>query len=252
MPVFEGIPREQHSGSPFAKGQPEANLREGSKMRMILRAAVLTVGLSALVWPTSAQAVDLTFDQIEQGGVVDFDSVANTYVGTDIIFESISDGTTTVYCGTVDPNTGETDTNCLLNFDIDADTLTGTFVLSATNGLYDSDGNLLFAGTLGANEYTILTGQTITSIGTSGSILGIEGTDTKLAELLDYFGLTGDWIYVNSEFKSATDTWGENTPITQADLQNQGGVPVPEPAMMMLFGLGLAGIGRGLARRRRD
>jgi hypothetical protein len=228
----------------------------GDKLTRILstvqaKLAVTAVAVATLALPTDARSATIIFDQLgEQGGTLT--EAGGEFVGTNIVFEVIffDDGSGgsaegTAYCGSsLTIGTG-TDTNCYLNFD----TSTGMFEVTAPDGLWDNTGagggpGALIPGTVGS----ILTGTGFDSYGFSDSPtnlkFGATGTDTKLAELLEYFGVSGDWIFSNTEIRTSDGV------VTQADITNTN-TPVPEPGLMALFGLGLLGIGRQVARRRK-
>lgn len=212
----------------------------------VLRAAVLAAAVAMLALPASANAAEIHFDQVEEGGTIAYDG--SDYVGTDIIFEQIAHNGVFVFCGTPNGGGGTSDSNCLLDFD----TNTGAFVVTAENGLYDSAGVLLPG--VAAAPITVLTG---TSMGAFGHVTGIPifavtGTDTKLAELLEYFGILDpdEWIYTNTEIHTGTafvTGVASTKTVNEADIVNT----IPEPGLLALFGLGLVGLGRQFTRRRK-
>jgi hypothetical protein len=210
------------------------------RIRKLVGSMVL-VGAMALVAAPSASALVISFDQIENGGTLV--NSGGGFIGTDIIFEWAELGGVFAYCGIVDPDTGETDTNCLLDFN----TNTGALTLTAEAGLFDEDGNPI-AGTFAGQTIVTGTGFTDVNISGSGVTFTAEGTDTKLEALLVYFGLdtTSNWVFSNTEIRMTAT--GE---VVEADLSNSD-VPfdAPEPGLLALFGLGLLGVGRKVAKRR--
>jgi hypothetical protein len=210
-------------------------------LRTFARALFVTGALALVLLPVSAQAETIRFDQFQQGG-----TLTSAGVGTNIIFEYITydandDGNIDdiAYCGSTFTLPTGTNTNCYLNFD----TSTGSFVLSTdpNAGLYSSTFSLI-TGTLSS---VVLSG-TFTTAGFDGTGLNFTATgyDTKNQALLDYFGvLATNFTFNNTEI--LVDSRGG---IDNADIVNTPAVP--EPGLLALFGLGLLGVGRKLARRR--
>jgi hypothetical protein len=206
-----------------------------------LRTGLAMAAMALLLAPVSA-AAPIIFDQVEQGGSV-VESGGN-FTGTNIIFEFVTyndgSGVQGAYCGTPTFSglllTGTT-TNCFLNFS----TSSNSFTLTAPNGLLASDGVTPIAGTTGI----LLTG-TFSTFGLDGSGLQFNATgiDSKNAALLNYFGIASGTQFTFNNTEIRVDAAGQ---VTQADLTNTA---IPEPGLMTLFGLGLLGVGRKLARRR--
>lgn len=201
--------------------------------------AIAAVALALLIVPASAHAATvINFDQVSQGGTVTDDGFGNA-VGTNIVFEFITYenpvGTTvsTAYCGTL-----ATD-NCLLNFNSG----TGSFIVTAPSGLYEGD----LTTQIAPPGSSVVTG-TITNVLAWVPTVGFfaTGVDTKNQALLDYFGVTAtNFNFTNTEILLFLNPSGT---VTEADFSN---FPVvPEPGLLALFGLGLVGVGRQLARRR--
>jgi hypothetical protein len=202
--------------------------------------------------PATARAETITFDQWQQGGTLTTSGGDTT--GTNIIFEFITydandDGVvdSTLYCGDTVTVGTDVNTNCYLNFD----TATNTFTLTAPSGLYTL-GNTLVNGTITGG--TLVTGTTGVILDgtftTSGfDVTGLQfnatGLDTKNQAMLDYFGsLTAATDF---KFNSTTIRRDSTGAVTQADITNTN---IPEPGLLTLFGLGLLGVGRKLARNR--
>ena len=200
--------------------------------KLVLSAA--GVGVLALALPTTVQAASINFDQAnpsEQGGTVTASSGGN-YVGTDIFFDQIAFDGSSVYC---DASKGTTSTNCLLNFN----TATNSFELTAPAGLYDPAGALL--PNLDGSSITVLSGTFTDFADAFGTFFFAQGQDTKNQALLDYFGITS----TNFTFNTTEIHTGTNGAVAEADIVNS----VPEPGLLTLFGLGLLGVRRKLARR---
>jgi hypothetical protein len=222
-----------------------------------LGGAAILSALAIAMAPASAGAETIRFDQYQQGGTLT--GSGSTATGTNIIFEYISydgddNGTPekTLYCGSsvIFGGTG-TDTNCLLNFD----TASNTFTVTATAGLYEIG---TFAGFVGADPsfsggaaVTGTTGTILSGTFLSGSFDGpglqfsATGLDSKNQAMLDWFGA----ISTDFKFASTSIRADSNGNVTQADITNTT-APVPEPGLLTMFGLGLLGVGRKLARRR--
>lgn len=207
----------------------------------VLRAAVLAAAVAMLALPASANAAIIVFDQsthpIPGGGTVDFNGT--NYIGTDIVFESINFGSSFAYCDAATSGPAK----CLLDFD----TSNGTFVLTAAGGLYDDSGFDPIVGTTGS----ILTGTIATfNLDDTNQILNITGTDTKDAQLLEYFGITdASWTFLNTEIGSNGGfPEGDPVNVANADITNSS---IPEPGLLALFGLGLVGLGRRFTRRQK-
>ena len=200
-------------------------------LRLVLSAA--SVAVLALALPSTARAADITFDQVngDVGGTV-LPSSGGNYVGTNILFDQITYQSSIVYC---DASKGTTSTNCLLNFN----TATNSFELTAPAGLYDPAGALL--PTLNGSSITVLSGTFTAFADVLGTDFVATGQDTKNPALLSYFGITSTSFTFNNTDIHTSDTGT----VREADIVNS----VPEPGLLTLFGLGLLGVRRKLARR---
>ena len=208
--------------------------RSISALRATLGAALAALLLNAA--PVDAQVI-ITFDQVENGGTVTADGGGN-FTGSNIIFESIASGGTSVFCGT-QAGGGQTTTNCFLNFS----TAANSFVVTAPSGLFNLAGANLAAGPL-----TLLTG-TFTNFTTFAGVAGntqflSTGFDTKSEVLLRLLGISGTTAFgfnSNDIFMNASGN------VVEADVVNTQ--LVPEPGLLALFGLGLLGLGRRMTNR---
>jgi len=216
---------------------------QGMASRFVGAAAVLAL----LAAPTAARAAIMTFDQVENGGTV-LSSGGGNYVGSNIIFEYITYAGNAAFCGSsFDSNTGS-NTNCLLDFD----TASGTFTLTAPNGLYDEFGVLLPG--LDGSSVGVLSGTIngFTPISIGGELVAFFsfGADTKLQALLDFFGINANDQSIFDFANSELDILPDGT-VQEADLTNDiTPFETPEPGLLALFGMGLLGVGRRFARSR--
>jgi hypothetical protein len=195
-----------------------------------------------LATPTAARAdLIIHFDQtVAEGGTVLADGT-----GEDIVFDLITledNGTilASAQCGL------DASEACLLDFN----TNTGFFQLTAPNGLYDAgpDNAAYTADTgaeIGTNESLILDGNITQVVAYTSVAAVLQGVDTKNAALLDFFNIDAtNFKFLNSELYFSG--FGQDN-VDEADLINS----VPEPGLLMMFGLGLLGVGRRLAVRNR-
>ena len=97
---------------------------------VVLRSGIGAMMLAAaMMVPARAGAAVIIFDQVEQGGTIT-SLGGGQYSGSGIIFETVTYGSQTLYCGDLvdispgnTPGAGTTDTNCSLDFN----TSTGFF-----------------------------------------------------------------------------------------------------------------------------
>jgi hypothetical protein len=228
-------------------------------MRASIRNLVAALGVAAcglLAMPSPAHALVIEFDdQGLSGGVIS--QAGNIITGTNILFDIITlqsnvGGTVleTAECGLADT----VSTVCVMNFSFNTTTNTGTISITTLTGLYGTGAdNLAFSGDEAGDLFlaagsTVLNGTLSDAGFIGGTIFGAEGTDTKAAELLDFFQVivNGDFGLSTTEIKVAV-----TGVVTDADLTNSGDIlRIPEPGMLTLFGLGLLGVGRKFRQRR--
>jgi|SwirhirootsSR2_FD_contig_31_7512685_length_770_multi_5_in_0_out_0_1 hypothetical protein len=233
-------------------------------MRVGFRNIIAAFGVAALgllAMPKPAQAaLIIEFDDTQVfGGTIT--QVGTVTTGTNVLFDFITlqdDVTNSVVaaaqCG---DNTAQGDPSkvCVMNFTFDSSNPSAsTITITTLTGVYDAGADL--------TPYTADTGGQIVAPGgvlLSGSLSGVtgginvgavilNGTDTKNADLLDFFSviIAGDFSLTSTEiFTTSTGS------VKDADLINSGNIQlIPEPGMLTLFGLGLLGIGRKFRQRR--
>ena len=128
----------------------------------------------------------------------------------------------------------------------------GTITISGTIGPAPA-GAIIATGTLMTGTFSSLSGTF--GAGSLG-LVGL-GIDTKHADILSFFQILNPGTFTSTNIASANCTPAAggafNCAVTEADTQNLSpNQVVPEPATLILFGLGLAGAGRMSMRRRRS
>jgi len=233
-------------------------------MRPTTTGLLVTLAMAAMmVSPVKAQTI-ISFDDpgaTDQTGTVFYDFATDQLTGTDIVFNQVSFGGFNLDC-----------VGCVLNFTTTAATSEtigggsalaefgtdgGTFVLEGD--VYDpNNGNVLVASGILLTGSFVAAGPLtpsfeVSNLGgvTSGEFTG-GGIDTKNEALLAYIGVDpGDFVFANTTQSLANCTIGElgiACNVTNADLDNVR-IPVPEPAMLGLLGLGLLGMAVTTRRR---
>jgi hypothetical protein len=210
---------------------------------------LMSVGILCVlfIFAGTPSAMNLSFDQLLDGGTLSYDGIGGALIGRDINFDVVIGNGTPSNAGV-----SLTITDGSLNFSTGSNLTEGPIYTWAAGGSFILTGNIAaqsgFAGTSGVLVAGSFTGIPLGS--GSFSFLG-DGIDEKNSDLIDFYGLGAfpGFEFANTEISTAAfDDFGDGflADVTEADIVN---TPVPEPASMLLTGLGLFGMGFYLRRR---
>ncbi len=222
------------------------------RTRFLNKLAVAVAAVALLLSPGFSYAASINFDQNSvSGGLLSYDGAGGPLVGTGIIFDLITGIDTPLHAA----GTGGdlTCVGCTLAF------TTGANVQESPVYAWAGGGSFVLTGT--AQEpggSTVATGTLLSGVwgsfvsGASNGVTinaGGQGTDTKNADLVAYFGLTNpNFTFASTQFSSSNLTLDPSTGafsgvVDEADLDNRTGAgTVPEPSALFLFGSGLIGL----------
>jgi PEP-CTERM motif len=216
-----------------------------TKLSRRLLGGLCTVLTTAIVLAGQVQAEPiLIFDQGAGAGTLSYSGGNGTLKGTGILFDSIIGLDTAANSGM-----SLSCVSCFLNFETGANLDNSLPTYEWAGGGYFKLTGTAKDGITTVASGTLLEGTWVGSVSGArqGSLFNVSGfgTDTKHAGLLDFFDLPSvPFSFSNSELSSITSRSGGGftANVIEADLANMAPTATPEPATILLFGAGLAGL----------
>jgi hypothetical protein len=201
--------------------------------------AIMAMAIFALAGSAQAALIDFSTGTAGNGGSISTDGTYWYGTGIPLNLLSVSgtsaDGTYDL-TGTGDGSLAGTDCCAVLSFDTQANTIT---VVGGIPLLGIVDGTTLLSGSFSTFSATP---QQFGFLSVSGG-----GLDSKDTGLLTALGLPTDTQFAFFGFTIGVQSTGAGGYYASStDILNRS---VPEPGLLALFGLGLLGVGRKLARR---
>jgi hypothetical protein len=212
------------------------------------------VALACTVAPAQATTI-IDFQGGTPGGTVAYTTAGGDLTGTGIVIDTLFGINTPQNAGTYVVTGGQLnfETGALTGSSGTTYTFGGGGYFNITGSVADASNNIIASGTLLQGSFV---NATVDESNGAIVLTTSSGADTKNSDLVSYFGLPSgtQWAFGPATTHVATtslnSTDGTFTGSAfSTDVPNQ---VVPEPASMMLFGSGLAGLSALIRRRRKQ